>query len=872
MENLDPTADYFFIYSKLVSVLYYFVIDVTNLIEKFKFELFYKKEDTLNMKIKHPDYITKLKQIKSVILDKNQTITDNQLTISGLMIFNEFYEINDNEIPLLRDILSQTKNERSFKEKKHDSLREKKHDSLREIPNEDNDAESKIVLTYSQNPILLSSDSKMILNTKMENKNEKINYFLPSNSDNEEPLHTIERKESTNDQQMNFIGRKSPKPKQLLIGRLYSDLEINLSKPFNYSGTLKSSVLVDPYSADSEGDFFKKKSQTHYNTMSLSKSKAFHQLCDENFMEINELLQTLILCHFTKTKIDIKTNLFTHESTKQEISSILQFCEKFGYSFKGSFKITDSKIQVYEINTCSHRKYYPIIGFNEATKNRTRFSLIVANPREKNAEIDTTQNSTLYVHGDDADEMMNILNLSSKDKESLRERIEKVRETGNMTMIYAKRELTKEETKHYLKRKKIIKTSLTIKDEELESLYNSIEERLDLICVVCLKEKLRPNITQVINSFNEAQIKVYFVSGDNECSTLASAFQSGIITSESEVCKIQVKNQNAGLISLKWILQRIQKQLISKKQINMEECSSPRFADTFSRFESSSPKHSKKVGFEESIKKGTTKYSDNNSDETRLICILIDGESFRIIYKNKYLRHHFLFLMMFCSNVCFNFSAIDKKRLAKMIKQLENSTNTCVLGIGDGYDDVPMMQACDVSIEIKTPESEIVSFMGDFVIDDCKKISDLIFFRANDLFLKNEEIVFYLFYVILSLLINFFFFSWFSDFTGIGSLTPQNFDILTIMMSFQIIFVYFLFENKRAPFLTKMFPLLYKNDLRLKMTEFKRLYLKTFVPAIIDASIIFFFNYFSYALLDGNFKTLSQINMSINISFYFVLI
>ena len=67
------------------------------MIEKFKFELFYKKEDTLNLKIKNPDFLTKLKQIKSVILDKNQTITDNKLTISGLMIYNEFYEIHDSQ-------------------------------------------------------------------------------------------------------------------------------------------------------------------------------------------------------------------------------------------------------------------------------------------------------------------------------------------------------------------------------------------------------------------------------------------------------------------------------------------------------------------------------------------------------------------------------------------------------------------------------------------------------------------------------------------------------------------------------------------------------------------------------------------------------
>ena len=832
----------------MVSVLYYLVIDVAKMIEKFKFELFYKKEDTLNLKIKNPDFLTKLKQIKSVILDKNQTITDNKLTISGLMIYNEFYEIHDSEIPILRDILSQAKNEKPFKEiktKKKDSPKE------REIPNEDNDAGYKMTQTCSQNRNLFTYESKDRLQTESKN----VAY-----TENEELINNPDITKSK------VVGN-SFIPSKLIIGKLYSDLDMKPSKPFNYSGTLKSSVYVDPYSMDSEADMFKKRN--HYNMSMSAKAKPFKQLCEENFPEINELLQTLTLCHFTKTKIDLKTNNFSNESTKQEISSILQFAEKFGYTFKGSFKITDSKIQVYETNTCSYPQYHPIIGFNEATKNRTRFSLIVGAPIDKHGGIDTSQGSTLYVHGDDADEMINTLNLSSRDKEILREKIEKVRETGNMTIIYGKRELSCEDTKRYLNRKKIIKTSLTIKDEELESLYNSIEERLDLICVVCLKEQLRPNIDKVISSFHEAQIKTYFVSGDNECSTLASAFNSGIITNEAEVCKIQVKNQNAGLISLKWILQRIQKQLAFNKKVTMEEGSSPKFTESAMRFDTISPRH-RRVGFEETSKKAASKFSDIGLDESRLICILIDGDSFRVIYNNRYLRHHYLFLMMFCNNVCFNFSAMDKKRLAKMIKTLDNSANCCVLGIGDGYDDVPMMQACDVSIELKSPENEIVTFMGDFVVDDCKKIMDLIFLRSCDLFGKIEETILYLFYIFFTLLITLFFFSWFTRFTGSSIMNIQNIDILIIIMCIQIIIVYFLFEKKRTSLLTRMFPLLYKYDLRLKITEFKRLYIKTFVPAVIDSTIVFFFSYFTYAIFDGNNKDGTRLNMSINISYYFL--
>ena len=847
---------------------------MTNLIEKFKFELFYKKEDQINLKIKNPDYLTKLKQIKSIILDKNQTITDNQLTISGLLIFNEFYEINDSEIPLLRDILSQAKNSQGY------SFRDKKVESLKEIPFEDNDIDSKLLINPPLNPQThQTNDTQSILNTIHEHtksNNQTIpNFSLISETDENNPLKPVIRGEdfpTKNRTQSKATTINDEKTNKMFNGRLYSDLSIKPNKPFINLNSIKMSVFVDPSHYDSEGDETKKKGKDSNNYLrnysTIYKPKSLKEMCQENFYEINELLKSLILCHFTKTKMEIKTSTFIHESIHQEIGSILEFCEKFGYSFKGSFKVTESKIHVYELNTGSQPEYYPIIGFNEFTKNRTRFSLLVGKPLAKNNEFDVSQGATLYVHGDDAEQMISILNLNSKDKEQLREKVEKLRETGNMTIVYAKREMSLEETKHYIKRKKIIKTSLTIKEEELESLYNSIEEKLDLICVLCTKEKLRPHVNQTITAFHEAQIKIYFVSADNESSTLASAFQSGIISNEVGVYKIQINNQNSALISLKWILQKLHKELILTKKISQDEGGSPRISESVFR-----DSFQKRVGFDEvSTKKGGaygSKISENNTDDqSHSICVLIDGESFRIIYKNKYLRDHFLFLMMFCNNVCYDFSSVDKKRLAKLIRRLDNSTNNFVLGIGDGYDDVLMMQKCDISIELKNPENEIVSFMGDFIVDDFKKIADLILFRANELFIKNEEIMLYLFYVILALLFNIFFFSWFSGFTGSEMITAENFDVLTVIMSIQIIIVYFLFESKKTPFLTHIFPLLYKNDMRIKKIEFKRFWMKTVMPALIDSTLIFFFCYFSYGFFSGVINGLTQMNIIINISYY----
>ena len=819
------------------------VIDFTNFIEKVKDELFYRKEDTFNLKIRNPDNLSKLKHIKSVILDKNQTITDNQLTISGLVIENELYEINDNEILLIRDILSQAKNE---KPPRH-------HESVREIPEEDNDVISKLHynMTVNRSSMVTDESNRGLLTELTKPDLTRIPDFNMID-DVEVPPNIIREKE-TSFTEPPLIDRNR---ENKFVKHNLSEIKIGSNNNPARINSLQASVFVDPYIENEKS-----------HPSNIFRPKLFKQLCEEKFYDINDILYTLILCHFTRTKVDLKNNSFTHESIHPEIASILEFCDKFGYSFKGSYKIADQKIPIYETNTCSQSEYHPIIGFNEMTKNRTRFSLIVGRPLEKSFEIVPNQATTLYVHGDDADQMIGILNLSSKDKENLRNKIEKLRETGQRTLIYAKKELTAEETKKYIKRKKIIKTSLTIKEDELEGLYNSIEEKLDLICVVCLKEKLRPHVMSTIKTFNDAHLKLYFVSADNECSTLASAFQAGIINKEVEIYKIQVNTQNAALLSVKWILEKIRNHLSTFKRSGMEDQSPSKMSESLKNDLSG-----KRVLFDEgSNKRGVFGIKTENSfDEVKGLCILIDGESFEIIYKNKYLRNHFLFLMLFCSNVCFNFTALDKKRLAKLIKRLDSSDTNYVLGIGDGYDDLQMLQECDLSIELKTPDGETVAFKGDFIVDDFKKISDLIFRRGNELFMKNEDIMLYMFCVFWTLLINLFYLSWFTDFTGVRLINSINFDVLTVIMSVQIILVYFLFEGKTIPFLTGFLPLLYKNDGRNKVIEFKRLYLKTFIPALLDSTIVFFFCYCSPGYLDGNIDSYEQRNMIMNISYFFV--
>ena len=94
--------------------------------------------------VNNPSALIELKQLGAVLIDKNQTITDNQITITAILLNKEFYTIHPAELSTVRDYISNSKIPNlniSKNNLDNGNYREKKTGSeLESIPNEDNDA------------------------------------------------------------------------------------------------------------------------------------------------------------------------------------------------------------------------------------------------------------------------------------------------------------------------------------------------------------------------------------------------------------------------------------------------------------------------------------------------------------------------------------------------------------------------------------------------------------------------------------------------------------------------------------------------------------------------------------------------------------
>jgi len=66
--------------------------------------------------------------------------------------------------------------------------------------------------------------------------------------------------------------------------------------------------------------------------------------------------------------------------------------------------------------------------------------------------------------------------------------------------------------------------NLTSNIDQREEIYNSIEQDLELICVLGMQEKIREDVEKVIFNLNQSGIGTWILSGDNFENNLAVCY------------------------------------------------------------------------------------------------------------------------------------------------------------------------------------------------------------------------------------------------------------------------------------------------------------------------------------------------------------
>ena len=482
----------------------------------------------------------------------------------------------------------------------------------------------------------------------------------------------------------NYNKSKKNKIKEIDIKEENNDITVNLINNENEKKELINDINDDDNILTGKEDKLKDKYGEIENVEFIDINNIFASDIKNNEKKylISEFLLCLSLCH---------TVLIDNKKRKEK--GLLEYqCsspdEKALVYFarsQGYILKNKSLDNIITLEISGKEKKFELLNTLEYTSERKRMSVIVK-----------TEDNKYMVYAKGADSMIELL-LCNEDKNSqilnkTKEYLKLFSVNGLRTLMIAYKEIPEDYYQKWNEEYKKIKTNVNHTEEDLYKLYNEMEKNFKLIGSTAIEDELQDNVGEIINDIMITGIRVWMLTGDKLDTAKNIAISCKLFKEDMKIMEIKEHATVDGL----------------KSQL--------------------------KVMLNDNVFK----------DDLINVGLLIGGEELEKIFADNELLNLFFELSVNClSVVCSRVSPKQKGQLVNLIKSTERAVT---LAIGDGANDVGMINEANVGVGIQGKEGSQAARASDYAIKEFSHLKKLLFFHGRECYRKNSWVILYNFY------------------------------------------------------------------------------------------------------------------------------
>ncbi|XP_075214659.1 phospholipid-transporting ATPase VA [Lycorma delicatula] len=305
---------------------------------------------------------------------------------------------------------------------------------------------------------------------------------------------------------------------------------------------------------------------------------------------------------------------------------------------------------------------------------------------------------------------------------------------GLRVLVMASRGLTEEQYSEWLKKLQEAETSNDIREKKLTEVYNDIERDFTLIGATGIEDRLQSGVPETISSLRAAGIVVWVITGDKPETAINIAYSARLFTPNMELLKLLSHSKDAAESTINFYL----------KNINRKN----------------------EDGGVSNINSNLAAPNTSNADRVpRKKALVIDGKTLTYVLDRRCnLQSSFLELTRHCTSVlACRTTPLQKAYLVRMVKeQLKMRT----LSVGDGANDVPMIQTADVGIGISGQEGMQACMASDFTMPRFKYLEQLLLVHGHWAYDRLAHMVLYFFYKNATFVFLIFWYQFYCGFSG----------------------------------------------------------------------------------------------------------
>ncbi|KAH9773603.1 phospholipid-transporting ATPase 3 [Citrus sinensis] len=485
-----------------------------------------------------------------------------------------------------------------------------------------------------------------------------------------------------------------------------------------------------------------------------------------------EFFRCLAICHTVLPEGDESPERITYQAASPDEAALVTAAKNFGFFF---YRRTPTMIYVRESHVEKMGKMqdgcYEILNVLEF--NRWAYVLTLGKENDPWPEICFSQGADSVIYE-------RLANGNEDLKKVTREHLEQFGSSGLRTLCLAYRDLSPDMYERWNEKFIQAKSSLRDREQKLDEVAELIEKDLTLIGCTAIEDKLQEGVPACIETLARAGIKIWVLTGDKMETAINIAYACNLINNEM-------------------------KQFIITSETNairdVEERGDPVEIARFMR---------------EEVKRELNKCIDEaqqyiHSISGEKLALIIDGKC--LMYAlDPSLRVILLNLSLNCSSVvCCRVSPLQKAQVTSLVKK---GARKITLSIGDGANDVSMIQAAHIGVGISGQEGMQAVMASDFAIAQFRFLTDLLLVHGRWSYLRICKVVLYFFYKNLTFTLTQFWFTFQTGFSGQRFYDDWFQSLYNVIFTSMPVIMLGLFEKDVSASLSKKYPQLYQEGIK----------------------------------------------------------
>lgn len=402
--------------------------------------------------------------------------------------------------------------------------------------------------------------------------------------------------------------------------------------------------------------------------------------------QIIHFFSALALCHTViPEQVDPENNpnLIEYKAQSPDEAALVDTSRDMGFAFLGRTQDTVVADIMGEQTTL---KLLNVLEFNSTRK---RMSVIV--------QSDVDNKILLLCKGADSVIYDRLSRLSEKIsteeaqvRETTLEHLGMFANEGLRTLCIAYRVLEEDEYNEWAKRYQVAFTSIENREERIELVCEEIEQNFTLLGGTAIEDKLQEGVPETIALLARAGIRIWVLTGDKVETAINIGFACNLLTQEMLLIRISSANEEEAAVQLNEALEKV------SENVEYQKCA-----------------------------------------------LVIDGESLKFALDER-CKGTLLELGTKCRAViCCRVSPKQKANVVSMVKK---GLDVMTLAIGDGANDVSMIQEANVGVGISGEEGRQAVMASDYAIGQFSYLGKLLLVHGRWSYLRTSEMIQTFFY------------------------------------------------------------------------------------------------------------------------------